>query len=547
MSLYVSCAEDFAMPELLIKREMTSSQPLWLALAFMSLWMGLADSATAQVAETPKNEIREVQPADAKEHVGKTVRVRMTVTSIGGFLDGQVLNSASAWDAAGNFQVVISGAVVDEFKKRGTPDPARYFAQKRIEVTGAVKIIAPGGKQLPAIAVLSPDDIAPVLEATRKARSLSELANRRVELHLKDGHLYGDVLLTEVLIRGEPAGIFNLKARIGNAAPKLFPAAAITEIVADGVPFDLSYDKKTKSLLVDEKQREARIKQASELEQRVLKRGAKVWEFLDAEEITQRTQTDKEFLQSVQKQLPQVALRLVETKYYMLLTDLDAVTAQQYLKYLDAMYEEMCRAFGVAIGTNIWAGKCLVVAFQNKADFLTLERDILKRSTEPEKSQGLCHSQSNGQVLISIWKGDATSHFANALVHETSHGFVHRYRSNARLPSWLNEGMADWIANLIVKNETLKSRQAKSAKHIQQQRSLAGYFEKKQIAGEEYGIASSMVDILLELDTKKFRPFFVAIKEGTDPEDALRQVYQMSYKDLARLYGRRIGLPDLQP
>ena len=171
----------------------------------------------------------------------------------------------------------------------------------------------------------------------------------------------------------------------------------------------------------------------------------------------------------------------------------------------------------------------------------------MKNNFDSAKAQGLCHAQTDGQVVISAWKGDLTTHFASALVHETSHGFVARYRSDLRAPSWLNEGMADWIANRIVKNDNLVARQTKSGQLIQQQRTLDGFFEAAQISGDQYGAASSMVSILLEIDPNKFRRFFIGIKEGLLEEDSLQQEFQMTHRDLARLYGRRIGVPDLTP
>ncbi len=503
--------------------------------------------ATAEPKPATESKLIDIEPSKSLDHVGQKVRVKMFVTSIGAAGDSQVLQSAKDWKVPGNLSVSLPPHILEAYRKDGIETPNLHFWNKNIVVTGIVRETFPGGMKVPSITIESLDDLRIVLVSTRQAPEITDLLNRRIDLQLKNDQFLTNVQVTSVETRGDPVGILNLKVRSGTAAAKASPAASIEEIFVDDVPLDLSYDRKSRLLDVDEEQRAARLKQSEETERRVFKQGGKFWEYLSADEQADRVAKGKEFLASVQKQFPQSPLKVVETKYYLLITDLDPASAQQYLKNLDSLYDEMCRAFAVPLGKNIWAGKCIVATFQKQADFLRFEKETMKNTHNPEKSQGICHCQTDGQVVISAWKGDLTTHFASALVHETSHGFVARYRSNLRAPSWLNEGMADWIANRIIKNDNLTARQAKSAQLIQQQRSLDGFFEVKQISGDQYGVASTIVGILLEIDPNKFRRYFVGIKEGLSEEESLQQTFQMTHNDLARLYGRRIGVPDLKP
>ncbi|MCX7421241.1 MAG: hypothetical protein NT013_17095 [Planctomycetia bacterium] len=511
----------------------------------------LADIRTVEATADPKPatdvKFTDIEPSKALDYVGKAVRVRMFVTSIGGAGDSQVLNSAKEWNAPGNLSILLPPDILEAYRKEGIEKPNLHFWNKTVEVTGIVREVFPGGMKVPEIKIESRDDLRIVLVSTRQAPEITDLLNRRVDLQLKNDQFLINVQVTLIETRGDPVGILNLKVRSGNVAPKPFAAAAVEEIFVDDMPLDLTYDRKSRLLIVDNDQRAARLKKSEEIERRVFKRGGKFWEYLSPDEQTERVAKGKEFLTSVQKQFPQSPLKVVETKYYLLITDLDPASAQQYLKYLDSLYDEMCRAFAIPLGKNLWAGKCIVATFQKQADFLQFEKESMKNNFDSTKAQGLCHAQTDGQVVISAWKGDLTTHFASALVHETSHGFVARYRSDLRAPSWLNEGMADWIANRIVKNDNLVARQTKSGQLIQQQRTLDGFFEAAQISGDQYGAASSMVSILLEIDPNKFRRFFIGIKEGLSEEDSLQQEFQMTHRDLARLYGRRIGVPDLTP
>ena len=177
-----------------------------------------------------------------------------------------------------------------------------------------------------------------------------------------------------------------------------------------------------------------------------------------------------------------------------------------------------------------------------EADVMNNPRDDL------HTSGGLCHTSGSGKVIIAVWKGTGEDEFAHKLVHETSHGFVWRYLSNMPLPAWLNEGMADWIAEYIVKTPgLLTKRQQRAASAAQQSGTLGGLFQMERVSHEYFGAASAVVDILLKTDSEKFRAFFDGIKSGLEPEEALDRAYGMTFEQLAQLYGRTIGMPNLKP
>ena len=134
------------------------------------------------------------------------------------------------------------------------------------------------------------------------------------------------------------------------------------------------------------------------------------------------------------------------------------------------------------------------------------------------------------------------------LVHETSHGFIHRYMSSARIPSWLNEGMADWIADAIVKSDRVPQKQQAAAMAIRQRGTIGNFFQTDPIGGLEYGIASSMVQLLLKEDggDGKFKEFFDGIKMGKDTEQSLKDTFKLSYKELTIMYARAIGMGQLR-
>ena len=92
-----------------------------------------------------------------------------------------------------------------------------------------------------------------------------------------------------------------------------------------------------------------------------------------------------------------------------------------------------------------------------------------------------------------------------------------------------------------------RKRHQRAAAAAQRSGTLGGIFQMERISREYFGAGSVLVDILLEIDAEKFRQFFDGIKTGLEPEAALREAYGIGFKELAGLYGRRIGVPNLKP
>ncbi len=497
----------------------------------------------------PPTAASEIEPEQALDFIGKSVRVRLTVASIGRNGETQNLNSGESWDAPGNLQIKLPPPIVAEYEKQDIDNPAVHFLRKNIEVTGIIHETRPGGKRVAAITLQATDNLSFVLKASREAIRISQLVNRRIDLHLKDGKKYGNALVVEVNAGESTESIASLKVKIGDAKPRVYRAISIDDVSVDGASLDLSYDRKSRTLMVDEERRNQRIAKESVVERQVLAKGKRLWPRLNDNEHAQWISKHREFLETVRSTFPELPLRVVETDYFLILTDIPDAEARKYLGYLDTLYHQMCRAFAIPQGSNIWCGKCIIVAFQNRADFIRFELDVINnKKGDPTKSGGICHASSDGRVVISLFKGDFEDRFATVLVHETSHGIVARFLSDVRIPSWLNEGMAVWVAKFVVKSDnTLERHEQKAIATLRQQRSLAGFFHAPQIPGDLYGSASAIVNLLLRSDAVKFREFFVLIKQGVDQSDALKQAYNMTFADVARLYGSRIGLPNLQP
>ena len=154
--------------------------------------------------------------------------------------------------------------------------------------------------------------------------------------------------------------------------------------------------------------------------------------------------------------------------------------------------------------------------------------------------QGLAHKSGSGEVVVSCHCGKDPYYFAAVLVHETTHGFNHRYKSAPQLPSWLDEGIADWTAMTVVHNNTAVLRKVQvGVAQAKQQGNLGGnFFTADHIDRWQYGIASSMVDFLLKSNGKAFRKMLDSIKL-VKWQDALKDAYGVTPAELTAAYGRR--------
>ena len=487
-----------------------------------------------------------IKPAEALQYLGKRVRVPMTVASLTGSKQVQNLNSTAPANQPHSLQIRIDNNVQAAFKVAGIENPQLKFVRREIQVVGVVSTNPAGGA---SIAIKSPDDIQLVLKSQQPLPSPAELQDHTVEVLLRNGRKYGQVRILELEAGDLPNSIAAMQVSSKSLGKRRIAVKTVEDMLVDGVPLNLKYDKDRDVLVVDEDRRAQRLKHDQAVERRTISKGCKIWPWLTDEEQAQWLTTHREFVESVQEQYPNLGLRISETDYYILVTDLDARSTRQYLDYLDNMYEQMSRAFGVPVGRNVWCGKCVVAAFQNQADYMRFEAEVMNNPRDDlHTSGGLCHAATSGRVIIAVWKGAGEDNFAHKLVHETSHGFVWRYLSSVPLPSWLNEGMADWIAEYIVKTPgLLTKRQQRAALAAQQSGTLGGMFQMERLSREYFGAGSAVVDILLKLDSEKFRQFFDGIKSGLEAEEALNQAFGMTFEQLARLYGRTIGMPELKP
>ncbi len=225
----------------------------------------------------------------------------------------------------------------------------------------------------------------------------------------------------------------------------------------------------------------------------------------------------------------------IETNHFLLFTDWD-IREHEFLKSsLEDAYTLVSNQFEISPKENVFVGKLPVYMFAKFKDFAKFTDTLgFLEGPTPKALQGYYAGDGKGGGSLVMYKpsGDdldaLEKRWAHTLVHEFTHAFVARYRSNAHIPRWLNEGVAEVIAAknfpssdtypyarfMAVENHTAKDL----------------FDDEKMPGGEWYPVMQTLVEFLVSRNRGAFLKMFDAIKAGTNGEDALKQFYGVNYE-----------------
>ena len=268
------------------------------------------------------------------------------------------------------------------------------------------------------------------------------------------------------------------------------------------------------------------------------------WPELTDEQQAKAVDRLKAMAEEAQTQLKRPC-QLYETKYFLFYTDLNAREANNWSNLLDRMYARLCETFGVVKGKNIWEGKALVFVFSKKDDYMNFESEVAK--VDAKGTAGMCHSYSNGNVIIAFYRQPEELEFAHVLVHESVHGFVHRYRSHVFVPSWANEGLAEVIATDLVPQRGHRDMVKSAAReNLQQHRnSMGDFFTAEHIEGWQYPVAQSLCEFMITAGKKNYVDFINGIKDGMKWDEALDEKFHAPVDRLVTVFGQTLGIKNL--
>ena len=250
----------------------------------------------------------------------------------------------------------------------------------------------------------------------------------------------------------------------------------------------------------------------------------------------------KKFADKTQKQMGK-SLQLNETNFFLFYSDLDEREAKNWSGVLDRMYGMLADLFGVDRKTNIWRGKALVFVFRSSSDYRRFQ--AMMHRTDAGGTLGMCHTFGDGMVHIAFYRQDKELEFAYVLIHESVHGFIHRYKSPGRVPSWANEGLAEWISTQMLTDKLPnRAKEARNAAQywLKEYGGLQNFFDADHIDGWQYPVAEMMTTFMIAESKKNYVAFIDGIKDGLSPEDSLTQKYKAPKAKIIPVFGKYLGV-----
>lgn len=227
----------------------------------------------------------------------------------------------------------------------------------------------------------------------------------------------------------------------------------------------------------------------------------------------------------------------IQTPHFIIFTDWDEREYGFLKENCEAAYAAVSRQFDIPLKENVFVGKLPVFMFSKQSDFQKYSA-LVEHFPAPKELLGYYAGHGDGSGHMVMWKPNvaafrdvrlAERNWAYTLTHEFTHAFVSRYRTNRRIPRWLNEGLAEVIAY-----EQFPITQAYA-----NARTMAGkrfnfedlFDDEKMPGGDMYPVMQTMVEALIKENRRGFLLMFDDIKDGVEPEAALRKHFKAGYKD----------------
>lgn len=252
-------------------------------------------------------------------------------------------------------------------------------------------------------------------------------------------------------------------------------------------------------------------------------RGSTPWPTLTEEEHAEAT---RELRERAEGWLREAGLQAhsFETEHYLLYSDLPEPEARRSARRLDDLYDTLCETLEIPRGTRLFRGRCVIFIFQDRRDFIGFEAATFR--TDARRAGGLCHMIGEN-VYVTFFKGNTPQRFDSVLIHETTHAFMYRYKSPAALPTWANEGLADFVAGHLTPHSTEPQDHWQHARNFVMAGGDASeimeqtYRNGKWFDENSYPVSHMLVRFMLKYKPRAFKDWIDDIKEGRDWERSM--------------------------
>lgn len=262
-----------------------------------------------------------------------------------------------------------------------------------------------------------------------------------------------------------------------------------------------------------------------------------MWGDLDEATMTQSVEQLRAFCLRAKGELD-IPLELYESPRFLICTDMDAEYVQAWGNQLTRGYRAAAQLLDADPDGNVFRGKCLIFVFNDRRDYYRFQQEL--HDTDAFHTGGLCHGFGNGFVHIALHRRLSMRETTHVMVHEFVHGYLHRYRSPEHVPSWINEGLAEYIAHTIEppSGATLYRR---AAVRLEGEQLLGeGFFEREHLRSWQYDVAGALTQYMLERSSDRYPLLVQGVKDGEGWGDALQEAYRLDERRLVQHFKRRL-------
>ena len=220
----------------------------------------------------------------------------------------------------------------------------------------------------------------------------------------------------------------------------------------------------------------------------------------------------------------------LETPHFIIHTTFPVGDHALFKELCEDVYQGFDRIFEISkTRDRMWDGKCVAYFFQNRTEFKTFAATV---HHFPAEVAGGYFRARGGQCEVVIPNIDGLDRFKETLVHEGAHAFLHFYRATGHVPTWVQEGVAQYFEfDRFPDSRTVKMLK----KEVLTEARSFGAVPLKNLAAEDrptgpadirgYAYAYSYVDFLIRAAPRRFADFVRGMKSGLEPEEALKKAY----------------------
>lgn len=226
-----------------------------------------------------------------------------------------------------------------------------------------------------------------------------------------------------------------------------------------------------------------------------------------------------------------------QTPHFIVFTDWDAKEFDFLKTNCENAYSAVSRQFAIPVTENVFVGKLPVFMFAKQSAFQKYAA-TMDQFPAPAGVLGYFTGHGDGTGHMVMWKPDtrrfpnireAEQRWAFVLTHEFTHAFVSRYRTNRNIPRWVNEGLAEVIAHGEFPGPDAHDFARQMAGTPFEFESL---FDDSMMPGASmYPVMQTMVEALIGENRKQFIQMIDDLKDGVEPEAALKKNFKAGYKD----------------